>query len=81
MTWVIDHVVIHADYKKNKVTYKGKVAILAVGANMRLLTKLGILKEKPKLIMAVRGYYEGVEGLTDNIHNSGLNLLRSRNAA
>ena len=62
-----DHVVIHAKHAKNKVTYKGRVVILAVGANMRLLTKLGILKEKPKLIMAVRGYYEGVEGLTDRV--------------
>lgn len=62
-----DHVIIHADHKKNKVTYKGKVAILAVGANMRLLKNLGILKDKPKLIMAVRGYYEGIEGLTDHV--------------
>ena len=55
--------------KKNnkKISYRAKVIILAVGANLPLLRKLNILKHQPKIILAARAYFEGISGLNDNV--------------
>lgn len=49
------------------VTYRGRVIVLAIGANMGLLHDIGILQHKPEPIVAVRAYYEGLHGLEDRI--------------
>ncbi len=48
-------------------SYCAKLLIVAVGANLRLLQDLGILKQAPKLIRAARAYFENVSGLSDHI--------------
>ncbi len=52
---------------RQKHSYQAKVIIMAIGANIRLLQQLNILKRKPKLIMATRAYFENMTGLTDRI--------------
>ena len=47
------------------ITISGQVALLATGANSRLLLRLGLLDTMPVTILAVRGYFEGVRGLDD----------------
>jgi geranylgeranyl reductase family protein len=56
-----------ASYKGKEVRFAGRVVILAVGVNLGLLKKLGLLNRSPSLVLAVRGYYEGVQGLTDRV--------------
>lgn len=41
----------------------GRICIIAVGASMGLLKRIGILKKPPTLTLAARTYYEGLEGL------------------
>ncbi len=62
-----DHVNISADREGTLFNYKARVAILAIGANMRLLQDIGLLKRLPRTIVAVRAYYEGMQGLDDRI--------------
>ncbi len=58
---------ILAHKNKQKNSYQAKVVIIAIGANIRLLQQLNILKRVPKLIMATRVYFENMSGLTDRI--------------
>ena len=48
-------------------SYRAKVAVMAVGANLRLLQNLGILKQAPRMILAARAYFENMEGLSDRV--------------
>jgi geranylgeranyl reductase family protein len=46
---------------------EGRVLVLALGANMRLLQELGFLSKRPRVVLAARAYFEGVAGLTDRL--------------
>ncbi|MBN2500172.1 MAG: geranylgeranyl reductase family protein [Anaerolineales bacterium] len=61
------HVCIRGDHNGKPAKYEARLAIMAVGANMGMLSQLGILNYKPKTILAARGYYEGVSGLSDRV--------------
>jgi geranylgeranyl reductase family protein len=61
------HVRVRGDHNGEPVEYEAHLAIMAVGANMRLLSNLGILDYQPRPILAARAYYEGVSGLSDRV--------------
>ncbi len=48
-------------------TFKGRVVVLAVGSRTKLLLEMGLLKQPPRMMLAARTYYEGLEGLGDTI--------------
>ncbi len=62
-----DGVVVQSSLKGMKVEYRSRLVIVAVGANIKLLQKIGILNSQPEMIMAARGYFEGLDGLSDRI--------------
>lgn len=62
-----DRVLIHADHSGSKLQYHARVAILAIGANMRMLQNLDILAKSPTVLLAARAYYDGMSGLSDHI--------------
>jgi flavin-dependent dehydrogenase len=62
-----EHAVIHAIHNGRQTTYKARVAILAIGANMRMLLQMGALKKTPHPILAARAYFEGMSGLEDRV--------------
>lgn len=62
-----DAVDILGELGGRSVSYRARVAILAIGANMRLLQDLGLLKRTPSPILAARAYFEGINGLSDMI--------------
>lgn len=45
------------------VKYSGRVAIIATGANTKLLLNTGIIKTQPEVMFAARGYFENIEML------------------
>jgi geranylgeranyl reductase family protein len=49
---------------RNGFQARARTAVIAVGANLRLLLDLGVLPETPPLVLAARTYYEGVKGLS-----------------
>ena len=69
-----DRVRVHTDVAGQP--FAARVVILAIGANMRLLRELGILKRQPKMILAARAYYEGMAGISDHVeaHFAGVPL-------
>jgi len=69
-----DRLRIHTDATGR--LFEARVGILAIGANMRLLRELGILKRQPKMILAARAYYEGMAGISDHVeaHFAGVPL-------
>lgn len=42
-----------------------RIAVIATGANTRLLMQAGILQQQPKVMVASRAYFENVAGLSD----------------
>ena len=58
---------ILAHKAKQKQSYKAKVVIIAIGANIRLLQELDLLNHSPTMIMAARVYFENVANLTNNL--------------
>ncbi len=44
-----------------------RLVVIATGAQMKLLKRLGILPATPPVIRAARTYYRGVSGLTDQV--------------
>lgn len=62
-----DYAEVIADRNGKTQRIKGRVVVMAVGANMGLLVKMGILNKTPALILAARGYYEGLQGLSDRV--------------
>lgn len=62
-----DRAVVHASHQGKELRLSGRVVVLAVGSNLGLLGKMGFLNRSPGLILAVRGYYEGLQGLHDRV--------------
>jgi geranylgeranyl reductase family protein len=58
---------IHASQSGKKLNYQAKLIVVSVGANLRLLSDLGILVKKPNMIIAARAYFEGMQGLGDRV--------------
>lgn len=52
---------------ENKPSLKSKLAVIATGANIALLRKLGLLISTPPVNIAARAYFENVEDLDDTI--------------
>lgn len=53
---------------KEKMTFKAKIVVIANGAGSVFTEKLGLKNNKPEhQVSALRAYYEGVEGVTDQI--------------
>ncbi len=46
-------------------TAQARLAVIATGANTRLLMHAGILKQQPRVMVASRAYFENVAGLSD----------------
>lgn len=62
-----DHAEVHASHQGKELRLAGRIVVLAVGSNLGLLGKMGFLNRSPGLILAVRGYYEGLQGLHDRV--------------
>ncbi len=62
-----DGVVVTAERAKRTVTYNARMAVVATGANMALLLKLGLLKKQPEVVLACRAYYEGIADLPEGV--------------
>jgi len=58
---------IHAEVNGQPVTYRAKVVVAAVGANIGFLREMGLLHYAPRPIVAVRAYYDGLQDLGDHI--------------
>lgn len=59
------HVELKVDRAGNAETERARIAVIATGANTRLLMQAGILKQPPRVMVASRAYFENVAGLSD----------------
>jgi geranylgeranyl reductase family protein len=62
-----DHTEVYASRQGEEVRLAGRMVVLAVGSDLSLLNKMGFVNESPELILAVRGYYDGMQGLRDYV--------------
>jgi geranylgeranyl reductase family protein len=62
---VDSHVELKIEHAGKISTERARLAVIATGANTRLLLHAGILKQQPKVMVASRAYFENVAGLSD----------------
>ena len=60
-------VVIKAEQAGRPLVIKARMAMLATGASIGLLKRLGLLAKAPAVMLAARAYFDGIRGLTDRI--------------
>ncbi len=60
----------------HSVSFKARLVIVATGANVSLLMRMGLLKKIPKMMLAARTYYEDIPNLDPSIqmHFGGIPL-------
>jgi flavin-dependent dehydrogenase len=49
------------------VAFHGRVAVIATGANVKLLQHMGLIAEMPPTMVAARAYYENLNVLSDRV--------------
>lgn len=71
-----DHLVVKGRHSGRPTSVRGRLAVVATGANLGLLKRLGILAQSPPMILAAQAYYENVEQLPDTLefHFDGVPL-------
>lgn len=57
-------VVVKGECQGKSFSARAYIAIIATGANIKLLLRMGLLKQVPPMILASRAYFEGLTGLT-----------------
>lgn len=61
-----DHgVALDLERSRARERVHARAAIIATGANTRLLLQAGLLSEQPRVLVASRAYFEGVHGMSD----------------
>ncbi len=63
-----DGVVVKGERQGQTVSFKARMVIIATGANLKLLLRMGLLQQRPPMMLAARAYFEGVTGLSDRTH-------------
>ncbi len=58
-------VIISGISAKNKLSFSADVGIIAVGANISLLQKLGFISKSPEFAIAARAYFDNLPNLDD----------------
>lgn len=61
-------VTIKGEHHGHPVTVRARMAIVATGASVKLLLRMGVLEQVPPMALAARAYFEGITGLTDQVH-------------
>lgn len=69
-------VIIKGEYQGRAVSYKARMAIVATGANIKLLLRMGLLKQPPLMMLCARAYFEGMRSMSDLVqcHFDGVPL-------
>ena len=59
------HVELKVERDGKTETQQARIAVIATGANTRLLLQTKVLTQQPKVMVASRAYFDGVRGLSD----------------
>ena len=58
---------IRGERNDQPMLFRARLVIVATGANVKLLLRMGLLKKIPKMMLAARTYYEDIDNLGDSI--------------
>lgn len=61
------HVVVMGERQGHSVSFQARMVIIATGASIKLLVRMGILRQTPPMMVATRTYFEGISGLSDRV--------------
>lgn len=60
-------VVVRGECRERLVSYRASMVIVATGANIKLLLRMGLLKKAPLMILSARTYFEGMTSMIDRV--------------
>ena len=60
-----DCAIIRGEHQNQAVEYKARMVIVAIGANIKLLLRMGLLKKAPQMMLCARAYFEGMAEVLD----------------
>lgn len=63
-----DGIVVRGERRGHSVCLGARMVVLATGASVGLLRRVGLLQRSPPMMLAARAYFDGVEGLGDRLH-------------
>lgn len=61
------NVVVTGERQGHSISFQARMAIIATGASIKLLLRMGILRQAPAMMVATRTYFEGLSDLSDRI--------------
>lgn len=56
-------VIVRAERDGRPVSVRARMAVVATGANLKLLRAMGLVRKTPPMMLATRAYFEGLRGL------------------
>jgi len=59
--------VVTGEQGNKALAFRARIVILAVGANTKLLLRMGLLKKMPQMTLCARTYYDGITSVIDAI--------------
>ena len=65
-----DRVLLRGTSHGHTIAFRGRMAVIATGASVKLLKNVGILTHTPPVALSSRAYFENVSGLSDVAHMS-----------
>ncbi|MDQ6660226.1 MAG: geranylgeranyl reductase family protein [Chloroflexota bacterium] len=57
--------VVRGENHGKEVSFRARMVIIAVGANTKLLLRMGLLKKMPQMVLCARAYYDGISTVLD----------------
>ena len=68
--------IVKGEYRGRAVSYKARMVIVATGANIKLLLRMGLLKKPPSMMLCARTYFENMKSMSDLVqcHFDGVPL-------
>ena len=62
-----DGVLVEGEREGSRVCFAGRAAVIATGANPRLLLRMGALPQLPPTMVAARAYYDHLDVMSDRV--------------
>ncbi|MBA2286136.1 MAG: geranylgeranyl reductase family protein [Ktedonobacteraceae bacterium] len=57
--------VVTGEHRRQTFSFRSRMVIVAIGANVKLLMRMQLLKKTPQVMLSARAYFEGVSTISD----------------
>lgn len=62
------NMIVKGEQRAKELSFRARMVIIAIGANTKLLLRMGLVKKMPQMVLCARTYYEGITNMIDAAH-------------